>query len=168
IRREPMKIVFIALASQPGKNVIHTKEKLLLSQVHHERYKIGAPALNLHMVSFGQIVDADVNFRPAGHPAGDFFAEEEIFVAAQYFRRIDRIVVSQCNDGHAQLLAAGIDLVRAIVGLLTKALEQRSVAYSRSYRVDVKVASHAPFLSCGYQQAIKSWRKLHECADGNY
>src|SRR5579863_2954518 len=120
------------------------------------------------MISLGQVVDADMNFRAAGHPAGRFFADEEIRMAPQAFCSVDGIMVGQGDDGHAQSLATGIDLVRLVIRLFTKAVQPRGGAHSRGGRVDVKVASHAPFLEQRYEQSMKLWKKLSECFLGNY
>ena len=127
---KPMKIIFVALSSKAGKNMIHAEEKFLFCQVHHQRHKVSAPTLDLAMISLAQVVDADVDFCAAGHPAGHFFADERVRMAAQHFRCVDGIVIGERNEGHAQLLATGIDLIGVIVGLLTNAREQRSVAHS--------------------------------------
>jgi len=125
-----MKIVFVALSGKAGKNMVHAEEEFLFRQVHHQGHEVSAPTLNLAVIALAQIVDADVDFRAAGHPAGHFFADEKIRMAAQHFRRVNGIVVGEGNDGHTQLLATGIDLTGVIVGLLTNARKQRSVAHS--------------------------------------
>ena len=125
-----MKIVFVALSGKAGKNMIHAEEKLLFRQIHHQGHEVSAPTLDPAVIALAQIVDADMHFGAAGHPAGHFFADEKVCMAAQHFRRINGIVVGEGNDGHAQLLATGIDLIGVIVRLLTNAREQRSVAHS--------------------------------------
>ena len=84
------------------------------------------------MIALADVINADVNFRSARHLAGYLFANEEVGMTAQLFRRVDRIVVRQGDDGHAQSLAVGIDLIRQVVGLLRDAVEPRSGTHSRS------------------------------------
>jgi len=110
--------------------MIHAEEKLLFREVHHQRDEVLAPPLDLEMVAFAKIVNTDVNFRPARHAAGHFFADEKVRIMPQLFRGVDRVMVGQGDDGHAHLLAAGVDLAWLVVGLLTNTLEQRSVAHS--------------------------------------
>ena len=108
--------------------MIHAEEKLLFREVHQQRDKILSPPLNFNMVALAEVVNADVNFRTAWHPAGHFFTHKEVRVTTQGFGHINRIVVRHRDDRHAQFLAAPIDLVRLVVGFLTNAFQQRSVA----------------------------------------
>src|SRR5215472_7937620 len=83
IGREPVKILGVALARQPGEHVIYTEEELLLGQVHQQGNKVVTPVLDLGMVAIGQVVDADVYHRSAGHAASDFFTYEKVGIAPQ-------------------------------------------------------------------------------------
>ena len=50
--------------------------------------EIVAPLLELRVLALGDVVDADVNFRAAGHPAGQLFAQEKIRDAGAVVRRL--------------------------------------------------------------------------------
>ena len=112
--------------------MIHAEEKFLFGEIHQQRNKIFSPPLNFHVIALADVINADVNFRSARHLAGNLFAHEEVRVAPQLFRRVDRIVIRQSDDGHTQFLAVGIDLVRQVVGFLGDAIKPRRGTHSRS------------------------------------
>src|SRR6516164_9538207 len=78
VRSEPVEIFLRTAAGQARENVIHRKEKSALGEIHDERDKIVPTALNLGMVFLGDVIDAEVHLRAAGHADGDFLAEKEI------------------------------------------------------------------------------------------
>ena len=82
------------------------------------------------VIPLTQVVNTDVHFGPAGHPAGHLFAHEEIRMSAQRFRRVNRGHDPSGDDGHAQLLAAGINLVRGVVAFPRNAVEDGNVEHS--------------------------------------
>ena len=77
------------------------------------------------MLALGDVIDADMSFRAARHRAGDFFADEEIRVAAQLFRAADGIVIGQRDQVHAALAQRGVDVCRSTVALLKKMTQDR-------------------------------------------
>src|SRR5882724_8441321 len=125
VRGEAFEILGFALASESGKHVIHAKEDFTFRQIHQERYKIVATLLNFDMVAFGDAVDSEVEFRAAGHGAGDLFAEEEVGAVAEDFRGINGVVVGDGDDGHTQALAAGVDRFGVVVGLIAEVPDDR-------------------------------------------
>jgi len=98
--------------------VIQAEENLTLGEVHQERYKIVAAARNFRMVFFGDAVHAQVNLCAGGHAHGHFFTQKKVGIFAEGFRGVDRIMVGQGNDGHAEALAAIVYLGWLVIGLL--------------------------------------------------
>ena len=54
------------------------------------------------MLALMEVVDANVDFRTAGHPAGQLLAQEEIGMLPQLFRPFNRIVVGEREKIHAR------------------------------------------------------------------
>jgi len=123
--------------------VIHRKEESALGEIHDERDKIVPTALNLGMVFLGDVIDAEVHLRAAGHADGDFLAEKEIGILAQGFCGIDGIVVGNGHHGHASLFRAAVDIFRLVVGLLANAGQTRGIAHAGPDGMDVEVAAHS-------------------------
>ena len=55
------------------------------------------------MVVFPDSVDAGMHTGTARHGAGNFFAQEEVGIAAQFFDRVDRVMVGYSDEVHAAL-----------------------------------------------------------------
>ena len=108
------------MAGQAGKYVVHAEEKLALGEIHQQRHKIAAAALNFHVIPFRDAIDAEVCLCAARHCHGNFFAEKEVGMLAEGFRTVDGIVVRQGDDGHAALLAAVVNLGGLVVRLLAE------------------------------------------------
>jgi hypothetical protein len=120
IRGEPGEILLAAITGQAGEHMVYAKEQSTFGEVHQERDKIAATALNFGMIAFADAVNTKVHFGAGGHAHGNFFAKKEIGIFAKGFRAFDGIVVGQGNDGHAVLLAAEVDVLRFVVGLPAK------------------------------------------------
>src|SRR5208283_1025091 len=146
--------------------MVEAEENLTLGEVHQQRYKIVASALNFRMILFGDSVNAQVDLRAAGHANGHFFAQEEVGVFAEDFRGVNGIVVGQCDHGHAEALAAVVDLGGVVVGLLANPAQTRGIAHPRCSRMNMKVATHVKSLDAGYEQHIKQGRIAYENKGG--
>jgi hypothetical protein len=142
--------------------VVDTEEELALREVHEERDKIAAAALNFEVIALRDAVDAKVRLGAAGHGNGYFFAEEKIGIFAESLRAIDGVMVGEGDDGHAALLATVVNGVGLVVRLLAEASQARGVAHAGSNGVEMKVASHGFMLDGRYEQSMKSERNEHE------
>ena len=109
--------------------MIQAEENLSLREVHQERYKIAAPAQNFRMIFFRDAVHSQVDLRPRGHAHGHFLAQKKVRVFAEGFRGVNGIMVGQGDDGHAEALAAFIDLGGSVIGLLGDPGQPRRVAH---------------------------------------
>ncbi len=78
----------------------------------------------------------------ARHAAGDLFAQEEIWVAAQSLGGADGIVVGERDQIHAFALENGVDFPRIVVRFTANALQQGNSAHPRVDGVDVQIAFH--------------------------
>ena len=67
-----------------------------------------------------EVVDANVDFRTAGHPARQLLAQEEIRVTPQPLRPFDRVVIGQGEQIHAAPLELGVNLARIAIALTTE------------------------------------------------
>ena len=105
ILAEPLEVFLVARAGQARKDVIDGEEEPLFSEVNQQGDQIVAALLNLHVLALGQVVHADVNFRAAGHLAGDLFADEKIVVLAQLLGAFDRIVLGERDRDSCRALS---------------------------------------------------------------
>lgn len=101
---EPDEVIAVAAAGHAGEDVIDTEEESALGQVHQERDKIVSPLLELNVLTLMEVVNADVDFRTAGHATSQLLAEKESGTAAQSLRAIDAVVVGESEQGHAAIL----------------------------------------------------------------
>jgi len=152
----------VAAAREAGEHVIQAEENLALGQVHQEGQKIATPARNFRVVFFGDPVDTQVDLRAGGHAHGHFLRSGRSPGICEGFGGFDGIVVGQGDDGHAQALAAFVDVRGLVVGFLADPGEPRGVTHSRCDGVNVKVATHVTRLDAGYEQDIKRERIAYE------
>jgi hypothetical protein len=139
---EPGEVVFDAAAGEARENMVDAEEEFTFGEVHKERYKIAATALNFEMITFRDAIDAEMHFGAGGHGDGNFFAEEEVGIFAEGFRSFDGIVVGDGDDGHAQMFAAGIDVSGFVIRLFTKPAQTWRAAHAGAGGVYMKVAAH--------------------------
>jgi hypothetical protein len=125
---EPLKIFLLARAGQARKDVIDAEKQPFFRKVYQQGDQIIAPLLNLDMLALGQIVDTDMDFRAARHLAGDFFADEKVFVSPQRLGAFDRIVLGQSDQVHPALFQSGVDFARIAVTFATEFAHERSGA----------------------------------------
>ena len=117
IARKNGEIVFRARAGEAGIEVIHRNEQAAFDRIREQALDVRAAALQFDMVVFADSINAGVHFGAARHGAGDFFAEEEIGIAAQFFHRVDRIVIGNGDEVHAALFQPFVQRVRLVVRL---------------------------------------------------
>jgi hypothetical protein len=139
---DPGKIVQGAASRKTGEDVVHAKEQTTLGEIGQQAYEVVATPLNLDMLAFGEVVNADMHCGAAWHAAGDLFTQEEIWVTAQSLSGADGIVVGKGDQIHAFALENGVDFRRIVVRFTANALEQGNGAHPRMDGVDVKVAFH--------------------------
>ena len=94
---------------EAGKDVVGAEEQVLIHQPGEQRFEIVAPALQFDVVALRDVVDADVQLRAAGQGAGNLFAEEEIGARTQRFHGVDRIVIGDGHQIHAEPLQLLVD-----------------------------------------------------------
>jgi hypothetical protein len=98
--------------------------------------------LQLEMLAFGDIVDADVDFVARRHAAGQLFADEEIGVCAKTLGTLDGIVIGEGEEVHAAPREQIVDLLRIVVALATKHSYEGGRASPRVIRVDMQITLH--------------------------
>ena len=69
-------------ARKTRENVVHAGQQLSLAKVRRQGRYVVVAALHLEMVALLDALHTHVKFRPAGGQAADFFAQEEIRMAA--------------------------------------------------------------------------------------
>ena len=120
------------------------------------------------MVAFGNVVDAEMRFRAAGHAYSYFLAEEEVRAGTQVFRTVQRVMVGDGDSRHTPMFQDVVDFKGLAIALLTEVFQPWSVEHSRSFRVNMKVASHEAILGLEYEQPMKREQNLRKCAYGTY
>jgi hypothetical protein len=63
--------------------MIDAEKNLSLREVHNERRYVRLPALELLVLALMEVVNSDVDFGTAGHPARQLLAEEKIRMATE-------------------------------------------------------------------------------------
>jgi len=91
-------------AGKAGVHVIETEEKILFTQVRHQREEIITPPLQLDVMPFGDAIDAHVKAGAAGRFARYFFTQKEIGIAPQGLGGIDGIMIGDRDQIHAAAL----------------------------------------------------------------
>ena len=105
---EEGEIFICTFAGEAGIDVVDGDEEAAFVRVGEQTPDVGTAALELDVIVFGDAVDPRVDFGPAGHVAGDFFAEKKIRIAAEIFDRVDRIVIGYGDKVHTARLGRGI------------------------------------------------------------
>ncbi len=73
--------------------MVNAEEELPLRQIHDERQNVVFPALELLVLALMEVVNSDVDFRTAGHPARQLLAQEKVGMAAKGLGTLDAIVI---------------------------------------------------------------------------
>ena len=122
--------------------MIDAEEDAALGEIHEQRDEIIATLLKLNVLALAEIVGADVHFGAAGHPAGEFFADENIRVPAQLFRAFDGIMIGKGDQVHATELQLRINFLGIAVTFAAKLSDNRGCAGPGEVRVNMQVAFH--------------------------
>ena len=64
--------------------MVDAEEESALGEVHQQRDQIVAPLQELRVLALMEVVNANMDFRTAGHPARQLLAEEEIRWCLKY------------------------------------------------------------------------------------
>jgi hypothetical protein len=139
---EPGEIFALAAAGDAGENVIDAEEQAALGEIHEQRDEIVAPLLQLLVLAVGDVVHADVHFGAAGHFAGEFFADEKIWVLAQWFGAFYGIVVGESEQIHAAALQQGIHSAGIAITFAAEISDKGGRTRTGEVRVNMQVASH--------------------------
>ena len=94
------------------------------------------------MLPLMEVVDANVDFRTAGHAARQLLAEEEIRIATQWLGAFDRVVIGQREKIHAAAPQQGIDLARIAIAFPAECVDKRRGAGAGEIGVNVHIAFH--------------------------
>ncbi len=97
--------------------MIDAEENSSLGQVHQQGNQIAASSQKLVVLSLAHVVNADVSFCPAGHPASEFRADEEIRQVAEFFRTFYRVMVRKGEQIHSTPAKLRVQLSRIAVTL---------------------------------------------------
>lgn len=127
--------------------MVDAEEEPSLGEVHQQSHQVVAALLELDVLPLGQVVDSDVCFRPARHPAGDLFAHEEILAPAQNFRSIDGIVVRQREEVHPAAVEQCVHFHGIVKTFAAKSADEWGSAWPREVGVNMHIALHA--CNCG-------------------
>jgi hypothetical protein len=94
------------------------------------------------MLALVEIVNADMDFRAAGHAAGQFLAQEESGMLPKFFCAFDRVVVCQREQIHVPALESCVHLLGIAITLSAKLTDKGGRTGSRKVRVDMHIALH--------------------------
>lgn len=122
--------------------MIDAKENPAFGKIHQQRDEIVPSLLELNVLALMEVVNTNVNFRAARHPARQLLAEEESGPASQLFGTVDRIVIREREEIHASPLQQGVHLFRIAIAFAAEVARERSRARAREITVDVHVAFH--------------------------
>ena len=94
------------------------------------------------MLPLAQIVNANVSFGSARHPASELFAHEEIRMMPQFFPTFYRVVVRKSEEAHAAPAQHSVELDRIAIAFAAKFSGKGGCTGSGKVRVDMKIALH--------------------------
>ena len=94
------------------------------------------------MLALMEVVNTNVDFGTAGHPARQLLAQEKIRVPPQRFGPFDAVVISECEQVHPAALQNRVDFFGFAVTLTTEFGENGGCAGSGKVRVDMHIALH--------------------------
>jgi hypothetical protein len=114
----------------------------------------------MRVLALGDVVDADMNFSSARHPAGELFAQEKIGQASQLFSAFNRIVVGESEKIHAAPLQQLIHFERIAITFAAKFGKERGGASTGEVRVNMHIASHGGKYESCRLRACDSGAKL--------
>ena len=123
--------------------MIDAEQEAALGKVHEQCDEIVAALLEMKVLPLGNVVNADVNLRAAGHAAGELFAQEKIRQAAKFFGAFNRIMIGESEKIHAATAQLFINLERIAITFAAKFGKERSGASTGEVRVNMHIASHA-------------------------
>lgn len=139
---KPAEVVPLTRPGKTREHVIDAEEELPLAQVHEQSDEIVASLLKLNMLPLGDVVNADMRERTAGHEAGNLFADEEVSMPAQRFRAFNRIVVGQCEQIHAALAQRREYGFGSAIAFAANTADNGHGAKAGMIGVDMQVALH--------------------------
>ena len=113
------------------------------------------------MVTLGDVIDPDMQFRAARRPAGDLFTQEKVVVAAQRLAGVDRIVIGHRYKVHPAPLQCLVDLLRGAVALPADPVQKRYGTHAGVHRVHVQIALHAPLITGRYYNRGAIAKNIH-------
>jgi hypothetical protein len=89
-----------------------------------------------------EVVHTDVDFRTAGHAAGELLAEKKSRMLAESFGPFDGIVIGKSEKIHAAMFESLENLKRVAIAFATEFSEHWSGAGARVVGVNVEIAFH--------------------------
>ncbi len=134
---EEVEVALPAPAGQARERVVDAEQQSLLVEIGDQRMEIVAAGLHAAMLPLINAIDPDVDFGPARHGRRDLFTQEEVGLRAQWFGRVDRIVIGHCDQIHSASLQRFVYRQWLIVTFAADAAEPGYGAEPRVEGVDV-------------------------------
>jgi hypothetical protein len=94
------------------------------------------------MLALMEVIHTDVDFRTAGHPAGELLAEEKIGMSPKLFRALNGVVIGESEEVHSPAAQNRIDFARIAITLTADTAQNGSGARAGKVRVDMHIALH--------------------------
>ena len=139
---KPGEIIAGALVRQAREHVVHAEEEAALGEIHEQRDEIIAALLKLVVMLFGDVENADMNFRAAGHETSKLLAHEEVGISAQCFGAFDRIVIRERDKIHTATMEQRIKKLRIAITFAAEIPNKGSATGTGVARMNVQVALH--------------------------
>jgi hypothetical protein len=138
--KTPREQLEITLRPRSGKTrieMIYGYKQPSLISVSQQTFNVMTAALQFDVIFFLDAVYAGVHLCAAGQGAGDFFAEKKIRVLAQFFDRLNGIMVGYCYQIHAPGFQSFVESAGVVPGFPANAGESGYGAHTRMDGVDV-------------------------------
>jgi hypothetical protein len=108
-----------------------------LVSVGQQTFNVMTAALQFDVIFFLDAIYAGVHLCAARQGAGDFFTEKEIRMVAQFFDRVDGIVVGYRNQIHSSGFQSFVESAGVVPGFPANAGESGYGTHTRMDGVDV-------------------------------
>jgi hypothetical protein len=100
--------------------MVDAEEHPLVLEISHQTRKVIAPALNLYVLAFSNVVNANMDFVPTGRPAGNLLAYEEVRMPSKTLPRRDGIVIGYRDQIQSQALELLVEGFGGVIALTAK------------------------------------------------
>jgi hypothetical protein len=100
--------------------VVDAEEHPLFLEISQQTRKVIAPALNLYVLTFSNVVNPHMDFVPTGRPAGNLLTNEEVRIPSKALPRSDRIVIGYGDQIQPQALELFVEGFGRAIALAAK------------------------------------------------